>query len=69
MRRAILLRHNEHSALRESNAAKSRNRSQEVRTRKGFRCKPPEMQPWEIRVLYLSDPTGVPWHLTDTRKS
>lgn len=35
----------------------------------GIMCKPPEMQPWGIRVLYLSDPTGVLWHITDTRKS
>ena len=32
-------------------------------------CKPPAMQPWGIRVLYLSDPTGVLWHITDGRKS
>jgi uncharacterized glyoxalase superfamily protein PhnB len=31
-------------------------------------CKPPTMQPWGIRVLYLSDPTGVLWHISDTRK-
>ena len=31
-------------------------------------CKPPQMQPWGIRVLYLSDPTGVLWHITDMRK-
>ena len=35
----------------------------------GIMCKPPEMQPWGIRVLYLSDPTGVLWHITDMRKS
>src|SRR3984957_4704877 len=35
----------------------------------GIMCKPPEMQPWGVRVLYLSDPTGVLWHITDTRKS
>jgi hypothetical protein len=29
----------------------------------------PAMQPWGIRVLYLSDPTGVLWHITDMRKS
>jgi len=34
----------------------------------GIMCKPPEMQPWGIRVLYLSDPSGVLWHITDTRK-
>jgi uncharacterized glyoxalase superfamily protein PhnB len=32
-------------------------------------CKPPAMQPWGIRVLYLSDPTGVLWHISDNRKS
>lgn len=31
-------------------------------------CKPPTMQPWGIRVLYLSDPTGVLWHITDNKK-
>ena len=31
-------------------------------------AEPPRMQPWGIRVLYLSDPTGVLWHITD-RKS
>jgi uncharacterized glyoxalase superfamily protein PhnB len=35
----------------------------------GILCKPPEMQPWGIRVLYLSDPTGVLWHITDGRKA
>ena len=35
----------------------------------GILCKPPQMQPWGIRVLYLSDPAGVLWHITDTRKS
>jgi len=34
----------------------------------GIMCKPPTMQPWGIRVLYLSDPTGVLWHITDTKK-
>ena len=27
--------------------------------------KPPAMQPWGLRVLYLSDPTGVLWHITE----
>jgi uncharacterized glyoxalase superfamily protein PhnB len=31
--------------------------------------KPPEMQPWGIRVLYLSDPTGVLWHLADRKEA
>lgn len=35
----------------------------------GIMCKPPAMQPWGIRVLYLSDPTGVLWHITDRKKS
>ncbi|HZR67244.1 MAG TPA: VOC family protein [Terriglobales bacterium] len=35
----------------------------------GIMCKPPAMQPWGIRVLYLSDPAGVLWHITDDRKS
>jgi uncharacterized glyoxalase superfamily protein PhnB len=35
----------------------------------GILCKPPQMQPWGIRVLYLSDPTGVLWHITDMRKA
>jgi uncharacterized glyoxalase superfamily protein PhnB len=35
----------------------------------GIICRAPAMQPWGIRVLYLSDPTGVLWHITDNRKS
>jgi len=34
----------------------------------GILCKPPQMQPWGIRSLYLSDPSGVLWHITDMRK-
>jgi catechol 2,3-dioxygenase-like lactoylglutathione lyase family enzyme len=33
----------------------------------GIMCKPPAMQPWGIRLLYLSDPSGVLWHITDSR--
>ena len=33
----------------------------------GIMCKPPALQPWGIRVLYLSDPCGVLWHITDSR--
>jgi uncharacterized glyoxalase superfamily protein PhnB len=29
--------------------------------------KPPTMQPWGLRVLYLSDPSGVLWHIADRR--
>ena len=35
----------------------------------GIMCNPPQMQPWGVRVLYLSDPTGVLWHISDHRKS
>ena len=35
----------------------------------GIMCKAPAMQPRGIRVLYLSDPTGVLWHITDARKA
>jgi len=30
-------------------------------------AKPPTMQPWGLRVLYLSDPTGVLWHIADKK--
>ena len=33
----------------------------------GIMCKPPAIQPWGIRVLYLSDPTGFLWHTTDAK--
>jgi uncharacterized glyoxalase superfamily protein PhnB len=29
--------------------------------------KPPALQPWGLRVLYLSDPTGVLWHIADRK--
>jgi len=35
----------------------------------GIMCKPPQMQPWGMRVLYLSDPTGVLWHIAENPKS
>jgi hypothetical protein len=35
----------------------------------GLMLKPPTMQPWGLRVLYLSDPTGVLWHIADNRKT
>jgi uncharacterized glyoxalase superfamily protein PhnB len=31
----------------------------------GIVAKPPAMQPWGLRVLYLSDPTGVLWHIAE----
>ncbi len=27
----------------------------------------PAMQPWGIRVLYMSDPTGTLWHIAEQR--
>ena len=32
-------------------------------------AKPPTMQPWGLRVLYLSDPAGVLWHIADRGKA
>lgn len=34
-----------------------------------YMAKPPELQPWGLRVLYLTDPTGVLWHIADRPKS
>lgn len=33
----------------------------------GVTAKPPAMQPWGLRVLYLTDPSGVLWHIADRR--
>ena len=30
-------------------------------------ARPPALQPWGLRVLYLTDPTGVLWHIADRR--
>lgn len=27
--------------------------------------KPPELQPWGLRVMYVSDPSGVLWHIAE----
>ena len=35
----------------------------------GIMAKPPSVQPWGLRVLYLSDPSGVLWHIADDRKT
>jgi len=35
----------------------------------GIVCRPPEMQPWGLRILYLSDPSGVLWHIAENSKS
>lgn len=32
-------------------------------------AKPPALQPWGLRVLYLSDPSGVLWHIADRPRS
>ena len=34
----------------------------------GIMCKPPAMQPWGLRILYLGDPSGVLWHITENPK-
>ena len=34
-----------------------------------YMAKRPELQPWGLRVLYLTDPTGVLWHIADRPKS
>lgn len=40
----------------------------ELPTRFGVRPpKPPAVQPWGLRVLYLTDPTGVLWHIAQRR--
>jgi catechol 2,3-dioxygenase-like lactoylglutathione lyase family enzyme len=38
-----------------------------LKERYDFRtAKPPSLQPWGLRVLYISDPSGVLWHIADT---
>jgi uncharacterized glyoxalase superfamily protein PhnB len=32
-------------------------------------ARPPALQPWGLRVLYLSDPSGVLWHIADRPKT
>ena len=32
-------------------------------------AKAPELQPWGLRVLYLTDPSGVLWHIADRPNS
>ncbi|MEN9868441.1 MAG: hypothetical protein RL748_4031 [Pseudomonadota bacterium] len=34
-----------------------------------YMAKPPTLQPWGLRVLYLTDPTGVLWHIADQLKT
>jgi catechol 2,3-dioxygenase-like lactoylglutathione lyase family enzyme len=31
-------------------------------------ARPPTIQPWGLRVLYLTDPSGVLWHISDKPK-
>ncbi len=33
----------------------------------GIMAEPPKLQPWGLRILYLSDPSGVLWHIADQR--
>lgn len=33
-----------------------------------YMAKPPALQPWGLRVLYLTDPTGVLWHIADRKE-
>ena len=35
----------------------------------GITASPPTLQPWGLRVLYLSDPSGVLWHIADEPKA
>ena len=35
----------------------------------GVTVKPPTLQPWGLRVLYLTDPSGVLWHIADRRSA
>jgi len=40
----------------------------ELPTRFGVRPpKPPAVQPWGLRVLYVTDPSGVLWHIAQRR--
>ena len=34
----------------------------------GIMAKPPTVQPWGLRVLFLSDPGGVLWHIVERPK-
>jgi uncharacterized glyoxalase superfamily protein PhnB len=29
-------------------------------------ARPPTLQPWGLRVLFISDPSGVLWHIADS---
>lgn len=35
----------------------------------GIMARPPALQPWGLRVLYLSDPSGVLWHIAEPRRA
>jgi uncharacterized glyoxalase superfamily protein PhnB len=32
-------------------------------------ARPPALQPWGLRVLYISDPSGVLWHIADNPRA
>lgn len=42
----------------------------DLRDRYGLQLvRAPELQPWGLRVLYLSDPSGVLWHITEAKQT
>jgi catechol 2,3-dioxygenase-like lactoylglutathione lyase family enzyme len=42
--------------------------SLDLKARFGVRApQPPAMQPWGLRVAYLTDPAGVLWHIAERR--
>jgi uncharacterized glyoxalase superfamily protein PhnB len=58
--------------LRVEDADRWREDFTHIKLLKGYphiMLKPPTMQLWGIRVPYMSDPTGVLWHITDRKKS
>jgi uncharacterized glyoxalase superfamily protein PhnB len=34
-----------------------------------YMAKPPALQPWGLRVLFISDPSGVLWHIADNPRA
>lgn len=34
-----------------------------------YMASPPVLQPWGLRVLYISDPSGVLWHIADSPRA
>jgi|HubBroStandDraft_6_1064221.scaffolds.fasta_scaffold3410890_1 uncharacterized glyoxalase superfamily protein PhnB len=48
-------------------AGKERAPAALIRRRWAAAHLPPALQQWGLRVLYLTDPTGVLWHIADRR--